>query len=41
MKDEQKYEGKCKKTELAEFVRLSKETIWEKLQVTSVTVGLK
>jgi hypothetical protein len=41
MKDEQKYKGKCKKAELAEFVSLSKETTYEKLQITSVTVSLK
>jgi hypothetical protein len=41
MKNEKKYKGKCKKAELDEFVRLSKETTYEKLQVTSVTVGLK
>jgi hypothetical protein len=39
MKDEQKYKGKCKKAELAEFVRFSEETTREKLQGTSVTVA--
>jgi hypothetical protein len=40
MNDDEKYEGMYKKVELAEFIRHSNETSWEKVHVTLATLGL-